>query len=103
MKLSEERKSELREVKECCKVSLPEFKTRYNNLDKIGKITVYQSIIDEDLEFEGDKLNESSEKVLEFLRSDKSIAKILLRANRSNEPIKDEDGNEYDVYGLTLY
>ena len=98
MKLSEERKTELREVKECCKVNLPEFKERYNSLDKIGKSAVYQSIMDNDYRYEEDdetdeKLNKN---VIDFLKSDRKTGQQLCNALYSGESIKDDNGNEYD-------
>ena len=105
MKLSEERKAGLREVKECCKVSLPEFKDRYDNLDKIDKIILYCSIL-EDYDYceNEDEDKELNKDVIEFLRSDKTTAKIILTALQLDEPIKDDDGNEYDIHDdLKLY
>jgi len=93
MKLSEERKAELREVKECCKVNLPEFKEQYNKLDKIGKLAIYLNVLDEDYDYESD--DDSNKEVLTFLRSDKETGQILLEHVRTKMSIKDEDGNEY--------
>ena len=106
MKLSEEKKKELREVRECCKVDLSEFKERYNKLDKIGKLAVYLNIVDDDYvnaetKEEEEKINE---KVLKFLRSDKKTCQILLEHIKTEMPITDDEGNEYNIYdGLNLY
>jgi len=105
MKLTEEKKRELREVKECCKVSLPEFTEKYSALDKIGKIAIYQDILDNEYQYDDDheedqKINED---VLLFLRKDKNIAKELLELMQSGDvSIKDENGNEYNVFNDDL-
>jgi len=106
MKLTDEKVKELREVKECCKVSLPEFTEKYNKLDIIGKVTIYQTIVDEDYDFnENEETDEKlNEEILKFLRQDKKVGQLILDSLRGDiDPtIKDNDGNEYEIYELYL-
>jgi len=99
MKLSEEKKKELREVKECCKIDVGEFKDKYEKLNRFDKLVVYLAVTDEDYEYEEDETldEEKNKEVIEFMRSDKESARILLNAIRSGEKIVDENGNEYDT------
>jgi len=99
MKLSEEKKNELREVKACCKIDVGEFKDRYEKLNKFDKQVIYLAIVDEDFEYEETKENkEKNDRIMEFLLTDIKTAKILYNAVSNDENIIDENGNEYRTY-----
>ena len=99
MKLSEEKKKELREIKACCKVNVGEFKDKYEKLNRFDKLVIYLAVTDEDYEYEEDEEidNEKNKEVMKFLRSDKKTCAFLLRALKNGEKIVDEDGKKYDM------
>jgi len=99
MKISEEKKKELREVKECCKIDLGEFKDRFTKLSKFDKTVVSLAILDEDYEYIEEKEEdlEKNKEVIAFLQTEKEVMKQIHKSVKYGDKVIDEDGNEYDI------
>ena len=88
--LTEEKRKELREIKDCCKVDVGEFKDRYSKLNKFDKIVIYLSVVDEDYEFEEDESIdlEKNKEVIGFLKTDKETSGELMKIIRGNSDLE---------------